>query len=92
MNRQASLRLLGVQGHQPTFVSVDLEIIREAIVACDTAIENTNRCLQLLRSQNSYRNKREKFVTDSYEKDLIRLSSVRKKLRTLLGCPEVCTL
>jgi hypothetical protein len=89
LNRQASLRLLGVQAHQPTFVSVDLEIIREAIVACDTAIENTHECLQSLRSQNSYRKKREKFVTESYEKDLIRLCSVRKKLRKLLGWPEV---
>ena len=89
MNREASLRLLGVQGPEPTFVSVDLEIIREAIVACDTAIENTHECLQSLRSQNSYRQKREKFVTESYEKDLIRLSSVRNKLRTLLGWPEV---
>jgi hypothetical protein len=81
--------LIPMQGHQPTFVSVDAEIIREAIVACDTAIENTYECLQSLRSQNSYRNKREKFVTESYEKDLIRLSSIRNKLRTLLGWPEV---
>ena len=78
-----------MQGHQPTLVSVDAEIIREVIVACDTAIENTHRCLQLLRSHNSYRNRREKFITESYEKDLIRLYSVRNKLRTLLGWPEV---
>ena len=89
MNNRTESSLITMQGHQPAFVSVDEEIIREAIVACDTAIENTHGCLQSLRSQNSYRQKREKFVTESYEKDLIRLSSVRKKLRKLLGWPEV---
>jgi hypothetical protein len=89
MNNRTKSSLITMQGHQPTFVSVDEEIIREAIVACDAAIENTNECLHSLKSQNSYRQKREKFVTESYEKDLIRLSSVRKKLRKLLGWPEV---
>ena len=77
-----------MQGHQPTFVSVDAECIRRAIDVCEIAIEHTKFCIHDFKQRNSYKQK-ELFLLRQLERDMEKSKAVENELRKVLGWPEV---
>lgn len=74
---------------QPTFVSVDQEIIRRAIECCETAIENTAECLAVHDVSLGRTTRKNKWIAERHEKELADAKRTRNELRAALGWPEV---
>lgn len=77
-----------MQGHQPTFISVDTEVIRRAIDICEIAIENTKQCIWQFEQGNSH-SRKEVFFLNELEKELKQSKFSLNELRKLLGWPGV---
>ena len=77
-----------MQGHQPTFVSVDAECIRRAIVICEIAIENTTECIAQFEQGNSHMRK-EIFRLRELQKELKQSKFSLNELRKVLGWPGI---
>lgn len=72
--------------HQPSFVSVDTEIVRKSLDVCQIAIENTQYCIEQFKQQNTWKLK-ETFVLRELEKELATTKATRNELRTVLNWP-----
>ena len=74
---------------QPTFVSMDEEIIRRAIECCETAIENTAECLAVHDASLGRMTRKNKWIAERHEKELADAKRTRNELRAVLGWPDV---
>ncbi|MFM7013090.1 MAG: hypothetical protein ACKO0Z_27795, partial [Betaproteobacteria bacterium] len=52
---------------QPTFVSLDQEVIRRAIECCETAIENTAECLAVHDATLGRTTRKNKWIAEKHE-------------------------
>lgn len=73
----------------PVFVSLDQEIIRRAIECCETAIENTAECLAIHDATNGRTTRKNKWIAQRHEQELVDAKRTRNELRAALGWPEV---
>lgn len=75
---------------QPTFISVDEELIRKALDVCETAIENTAEVLANHDASLGRTTRKNKWIADRHEAEITAAKSCRDLLRVAsterLGC------
>jgi hypothetical protein len=74
-------------GIQPTFVSVDQELIRRVITVVESAIENASECMMTHDHNLGRTTRKNKYVGDMYERDVEESRQLRRELRVVMGWP-----
>lgn len=71
------------------FISIDEEIVREAISVCETAIESTQECLASHDERLGRTTKKNNALATMYEEEIQQSMRCRNKLRKVMGWPDV---
>ena len=77
-----------IQQHQPTFVSVDQEVLIRALSAAEEAKEFAAELLAIHDTNLGRTLKRHRMRAEELEKSMEKASKVQVELRTALGWPQ----
>ncbi len=74
---------------QPTFISLDQEVLRKAVEVCETAIENTAELLVNHDSALGRTTRKNKWIAERYETEIAAAKECRNLLRASMGWPPI---
>jgi tRNA-dihydrouridine synthase len=77
------------RGIEHAIVSVDEEIVREAIEVCETAIESTQECLASHDERLGRTTRKNKAIAVRHEQEIDQAKRCRSRLRKVMGWPEI---
>lgn len=72
-------------GIQPTLVSINEEILRSALTAISSGIENTRQCLAEHDSTLGRTIKKNKLWAETLERDIEQMEAAAKRIREAMG-------